>query len=141
MSGERDEPEVGPEVGSVADEAAKLFGALADWAKDTTHLPGGLSGLGGFEEHLATGAPECTYCPVCRTVHAVRQLSPEVRAQLATAGTALLQAASTLLASATSEPRPTAGFEHIDLDDGAADWPDEAEDGEDLPGPEEGDDR
>ena len=136
MNGERDEPD----VGSVADEAAKLFGALADWAKDTAHVPGGMPGFAaGFEEHLATGAAECTYCPVCRTVHAVRQLSPEVRAQLATAGTALLQAASTLLASATSDARPTAGFEHIDLDDGAADWPDEADDGEDLHGPEEGD--
>ena len=122
----------------MADEAAKLLGALADWAKDTAHLPGGMPAR-GFDEHLATGAAECPYCPICRTVHAVRQPSPEVRAQLATAATALLQAAAGLLASATAEPRPAAGVEHIDLDDGAADWPDEADDGEDLHGPEEGD--
>ena len=30
-------------------------------------------------EHIATGGAECTYCPICRTVHVVRQASPEVR--------------------------------------------------------------
>lgn len=116
MNGDRDEPD----VGSVADEAAKLFGALADWAKDTAHVP---------------GAAECTYCPVCRTVHAVRQLNPEVRAQLATAATSLLQAASGLLATAVPDARPErSGVEHIDLDHEPDDWPEDPDDE-----PEEGD--
>ena len=45
----------GQDIGSVAEEAAKLFGALSGWAREH-----------GSEEHIATGAPECTYCPVCR---------------------------------------------------------------------------
>ena len=133
------------EVGSVAEEAAKLLGALSDWAKDHgSDLGQAASGLAGHaarsaqgvNEHLATGAAECTYCPVCRTVHALRGTSPEVRAQLATAATALLQAASGLLATAVPDTRrdPSAGVERIDLDDGLDDgpaWPDDD--------PEEGD--
>ena len=76
-------------------------------------------------EHLATGAAECTVCPVCRTVHAVRQLSPEVTAHLAAAVTSLAQAAAALMASTAPRPRVRHGrdrdVEHIDLDD---DWPD-----------------
>ena len=122
MSGDREEPE----VGSVADEAAKLLGALSDWAKDAAH---------DVDRHIATGAEECTYCPVCRTVHAVRELSPEVKAQLATAATTFLQAAAGLMASAARDQQTRqGGVEHIDLDglDDDTDWPVETD-------PEEGD--
>jgi hypothetical protein len=113
----RDDAAGTDEVGTVAEEAAKLIGALSGWAR-------------GVEDHLATGAAECTYCPVCRTVHALRQTTPEVRTQLATAATALLQAASGLLATAVPDrghQPDRAGVEHIDLDD-AGDWPDEPDD-------------
>ena len=111
----------------MADEAAKLLGALSDWATDAAH---------DVDRHLATGAQECTYCPICRTVHAVRELSPEVRTQLATAATSLLQAAAGALATVASDrsTRP-GGVEHIDLDADAGDdgdWPVETD-------PEEGD--
>lgn len=126
----------GPEdVGTVGEEAAKLLGALSDWARDQgSELGHGVAGLAGHaarsvrdvDEHLATGSAECTYCPVCRAVHAVRQTSPEVRANLATAGTALLQAAAGLLATVVPEERAEdAGVEHIDLDAEADDWPEE----------------
>lgn len=123
----------GPEdVGSVGDEAAKLFGALSDWAREHGSDVGqGLSGLAQHaaasahevNEHIATGSAECTYCPVCRTVHAVRQTSPEVRAHLAQAASSLLNAAAGMLAT----PPPGGGsgrgasVEHIDLDDDPAD--------------------
>lgn len=101
------------DVGSVGDEAAKLLGALSDWAREHG---------GGFSEHLATGAPECTYCPLCRTVHVVRQASPEVRAHLTVAAASLMQAAAGLLAAAADEPRTHQGpVEHIDLDDDEGD--------------------
>jgi hypothetical protein len=102
------------QVGTVAEEAAKLLGALSGWTR-------------GVDDHLATGAAECSYCPVCRTVHALRQTSPEVRTQLATAATALLQAAAGLLATATPDRRDhpdRARVQHIDLDD-TGDWPDD----------------
>ena len=119
------------QVGSVADEAVKLFGAMSEWAKDHgSDLGQGLSGLAShaaasardIDEHLATGSAECTYCPICRTVHAVRQTSPEVRAHLAVAAASLMQAAAGILATAVPDDgRPGSargdGLEHIDLDD------------------------
>lgn len=133
------------DIGSVPDEAVKLFGALSDWARDHgSDLGHGLSGLVDHaaasarevNEHLAdnmaTGSAECAYCPICRTVHAVRQTSPEVRAHLAVAASALLQAAAGMLATSVSPNARTGGrgpgVERIDLDaDGARDgaWPEE----------------
>jgi len=131
MSGDANEPGRDPDVGTVVEEAAKLLGALSDWAKDAAHLGADLGH--GLDGHLATGAPECTYCPICRTVHAVRGLSPEVRTQLATAATTALQAMAGLLAAATpADPGARSGVEHIDLDDDLEVWPDETD-------PEEGD--
>ena len=119
------------EIGSVTDEAAKLLGALSDWAKDHgSDLGQGLSGLAAHaaasardvDEHIATGSAECTYCPICRTVHAIRQTSPEVRAHLAVAAASLMQAAAGVLATAVPDEHRAAaargaGIEHIDLDD------------------------
>ena len=118
MTPPHDEP-----VGSVGDEAAKLLGALAGWAGDHARE---------VDEHLATGDAECLYCPVCRTVHAVRGASPEVKAQLASAASTFLQAAAGLLAAAGSaESRADSRVQHIDLD---ADDPDDSDDrDEDLP--------
>jgi hypothetical protein len=102
MTPPQDEP-----VGSVGDEAAKLLGALADWAGDHARE---------VNDHIATGDAECLYCPICRTVHAVRQASPEVKAQLANAASTFLQAAAELLATASHADQPASRVQHIDLD-------------------------
>ncbi|QCX27148.1 hypothetical protein [Nocardioides jishulii] len=119
------------DVGSLGEEAVRLLGALSGWA--TQHgaeaqrgaeevvrqaAEGVRAAAHGFEEHLATGAAECTWCPVCRTVHAVRTLSPEVTVHLGAAATSLVRAAAALMATtvpdSAAEKRPTAA-------DGAAD--------------------
>lgn len=107
-------------VGSAAEEAVRLLGALTDWAKER---------VGDADEHLATGAPECTYCPICRTVHVLREAGPEVKLHLAEAVAALMQAAASVVAAASSGPSPRrAGWvERIDLDDDLGDWPEEPE--------------
>ncbi len=149
---ETDGPDGSGEVGSVGEEAAKLFGALAGWARDHgadlgPDLPGDLGrGISGLAEqaagaahqageHLATGAAECTYCPICRTLHAVREVSPEVREHLAVAASSLMQAAAGFLvaASAGASADERGGVERIDLD------PDLDGDGHDpqTPWPEE----
>ena len=110
-------------VGTVTEEALRLLGALSGWARDV-------------DDHVATGATECSFCPICRTVHALRRTSPEVRTQLATAATALMQAASGLLATAVPDPPARGGVQNIDLDDDAGDWPDDTDVQTD---PEEGD--
>jgi hypothetical protein len=133
-------------VGSVAEEAAKLLGALSGWAKengdgiyDGVH-DGVHDGLSSFadelHDHVATGSPECTWCPVCRTVAAVRHASPEVRAHLTTAASSLMLAVSGLLASrppARDERRDGSGrVERIRLDDEPAEgdevsWPEDVQ--------------
>ena len=125
------------DVGGVGEEAAKLFGALSDWARDHgPELSHGLSGLAGqtaaaardVSDHVDTGAAECSYCPVCRTVHVIRQASPEVRDHLAVAAASLMQAAADVLAAtarATDTDR-TGGVERIDLDgDDEGAWPED----------------
>lgn len=125
------EPGDPAEVGSLGDEAAKLLGALSGWAREHAGDAGEqLSGLAehaaasahDLNDHLATGSAECTVCPLCRTVHAARQLGPEVTSHLSAAMASLVQAAAALMA--TAEQRPpgadrdaAAGVEHIDLDD------------------------
>ncbi len=117
------------EVGPLGDEAAKLLGALSGWARD--HAGEASEGLSGFashaasavhsiDEHLATGSAECTVCPLCRTVHAVRQLSPEVTAHLAAAASSVAQAIAAVMAPPRAEGR--ADVEHIDVGD---EWPED----------------
>lgn len=115
------------DVGPIAEEAAKLLGALSGWArKHSAEASDGSSGLAdraasavhGIDEHLATGAPECTVCPLCRAVHAVRHLSPEVTAHLAAAASSLAQAAAAMMATPGPSQTPDGRTEHIDLDGG-----------------------
>jgi hypothetical protein len=106
-----------PDVGTLSEETAKLLGALSGWAREHgAEVGNGASGLADHvvdqvsaaahevDEHLATGAPECTVCPICRTVHAVRQLSPEVKTHLAVAASSLMQAAAGVLATVVPDP-------------------------------------
>ena len=115
------------EVGSLADEANKLFGALSGWARENAGAAGG--GLSDFaaqaagsahdlNDHLATGSAECTVCPICRAVHAVRHLSPEVKAHLTSAAASLAQAATALMETHLPQDESrTPDVERINLDD------------------------
>ena len=126
--GRPDEP-AHPDVGSVGEEAAKLFGALADMAKQQgADASGGLGALAGqaagfareVNDHIATDSAECRYCPICRAVHVVRAASPEVRTHLITAASSLLQAAAGLMETIPPPEGSSARgpeVERIDLDD------------------------
>jgi hypothetical protein len=117
----------GPEpVGSIAEEAAKLFGALSGWARE--HGEGASTMAGSMADsvthelhgHLSTASPECAWCPVCRTIAAVRHTSPEVQAHLASAASSFMLAVSAMMT--TQAPARDSTLERIDLDDGD-DWP------------------
>jgi hypothetical protein len=43
-------------------------------------------------EHIATGAPECRYCPVCRAIAASRTSGPDVVSHVMSAGESLYAA-------------------------------------------------
>lgn len=150
-------------LGSAAEEAAKLFGALGDWAKEhsgdvannlAVGLTAGLAGLAShaqaaasdlgrdlgrdLDQHLATGAPECTYCPLCRTVHVVREAGPEVMTHMVSAAASLMQAASAVLAAAGASgqtSRRSPSVEKIDLDSEPGwsdDWPTDSGEGQET---------
>lgn len=106
----------GEPVGSVGEEAAKLFDALQGWVKDNGAGDAGRAGAAeglvdgladqwrSFHEHIATGGQDCTYCPVCQVIGKVREASPELRSHLAVATSSLLQAAATIIEARA--PRP-----------------------------------
>jgi hypothetical protein len=115
----------GEDVGSVGEEAAKLFAALSGWARDQgADYVGSAAGaaaamsetLHDIDDHIATGAEECRYCPVCQVIHAVRATSPEVKAHLAVAASSLMHAAAGLLATHVPQDH-AAPVQKIDLDD------------------------
>jgi hypothetical protein len=97
----------GPALGTVADEAAKLFAAAQTWA----------------DEHSRSEAPPCRYCPICTAVALLRSSNPEVVEHLEAAGMSLLAALRTVAeqrASHHDRQRPTATVDKIPLDEDLA---------------------
>ena len=115
-------PGDGP-VGSVGEEAAKLFGALQDWARTAGAGASADAGAGlgaafkHVDEHIATGDDSCTYCPVCQVITRLRATSPEVRLHLAVAARSLLEAAAGMLETRVPPQDRRGGVQHIDLDE------------------------
>ena len=95
-------------LGSAVDEAGRLLAAAEHWARDrATALDGG---------HLATGSAECTVCPLCQAVGALRHVRPEAVSHLLDAAASLVAA----LRAAVPTPAaavPHAGVQRIDLDE------------------------
>lgn len=65
--------------GPLADEAARLVGAAQDWWHRTVNAGAG----------IATGSPECCWCPVCQAIATVRGERPDILERLAETQTAL----------------------------------------------------
>jgi hypothetical protein len=98
-------------VGSAAEEAARLFVALEDWARTR-------AGALLDSEHLATGSPECTVCPVCQAVGALRHVRPEAVEHLLDAAASLVAALRATAVPPSDDPTPGARVEHIDVAEG-----------------------
>lgn len=95
-------------AGSAAEEAAKLLAAAEHWAR-TRALP--LLD----NAHLATGSADCTVCPLCQGVHALRGLRPESVEHLLDAAASLVAALRAAVPSEAARPAP-GGVQKIDLD-------------------------
>ncbi|HEV7757271.1 MAG TPA: hypothetical protein VGO94_15560 [Mycobacteriales bacterium] len=105
-----------PEPGALAEEAARLVEAAADWARRA------VSAVDPDGDRLDTGAPECAGCPVCRAVRAIRSDHPEAAERMTTlatdAATALAGVLRTMFdghARPGTPPGPEPHVEHIDL--------------------------
>lgn len=96
-------------VGSAAEEAAKLFTAMEDWARQR-------AGHAFDQEHIATGSPECQYCPVCQGIGLLRHVRPEAVEHLLDATASFVAALRTAVTTPSNEPtRRTPPVQHIDI--------------------------
>ncbi len=86
-----------PELGTLGEEAAKLLDAVHGWARRTFSA-----------EHIATGAQECTGCPVCQVVSVLRGDHPDVTERLS----GLAAAGAEFLRTVTAKPGPADAPEH-----------------------------
>lgn len=116
----------GEPIGSVGEEAAKLFIALSGWAKEHGSGSAGTAAemagqvtdaLRDVNAHIATGGDDCKYCPICQVISAVRATSPEVKTHLAVAASSLMHAAAGVLATQVPTEAKGSPVEKIDLDD------------------------
>ena len=78
-------------VGSLGEEAAKLFAAAESW------LHGARAAADPAPDAGQHAGPECVVCPVCQLLSKVRSTRPEVVEHLAVATTSLLQALRVVL--------------------------------------------
>ncbi|MEI8409460.1 MULTISPECIES: hypothetical protein [unclassified Kribbella] len=90
-------------IGSVAEEAAKLFAVLQNAADSggtahAEHEP-------ADQEHEHKAGPECQWCPVCQLINKVRNTSPETIEQLSTAAAHVLGSVRSLLEAAAEAAR------------------------------------
>ena len=89
-------------IGSVAEEAAKLFAVLQQAATDpsgTTHAEQ------PPEAHEHKLGPDCVWCPVCQLINKVRTTSPETIEQLSAAAAHVLGSVRSLLEAAADAAR------------------------------------
>jgi hypothetical protein len=85
-------------IGSVAEEAAKLFAVLQNAANDAPPAD-------ETAEHEHKLGPDCVWCPVCQLIHRVRNTSPETIEQLSTAAAHVLGSLRSLLEAAADAAR------------------------------------
>lgn len=101
--------DAGTAVGAVGQPSgAPLSESLADLAGRAVDAVSGLgSQLGSqlgprIDEHVDDAAPECAWCPVCRTAHVIRTAGEEVGPHLTAAVSSLRQALTGLLGAAAA---------------------------------------
>jgi len=94
--------------GTIGDEAAKLLDAVQDWARRNL----------GESSHIATGAPECQWCPLCQLIMVLRGDRPEISEKIADATASVVAALRSLLDAATTPgPSTQPRVQRIDLSD------------------------
>jgi hypothetical protein len=103
---------VSESLGSAAEEAARLFASLEEWAR---HKAGGLVDA----DHLATGSAACLVCPLCQAVAALRAVRPETVEHLLDAAASFVAALrSTVAPGADGGTPPRPGVQRIDVREG-----------------------
>lgn len=90
-------------LGSAAEEAGRLIGAVQDWVRARLD-----------DEHLATGSHACTACPLCQAVGALRHVGPETVEHLMDSAASMVAALKSVVGPpATGSPHAGTKVEHI----------------------------
>ena len=114
----------GDPLGTAGEEAARLVEALRAWAQQAS------------AEHLATGAPECRACPLCRLMTALRDADPEATGKVVESAVGALTAAVALVEPAVrSVVEAAVAAAHTAAEAARADDGGGAGRGEERPGP------
>ena len=92
--------------GSLGEEASRLAEAIVEWARGAAD--------GGVP--IATGAEECTLCPVCQLLSLARRANPETFSHLADATTSFLAAVRTVVDAHGHDHSGSSRLQRIDLD-------------------------
>jgi hypothetical protein len=94
--------------GVAAEEAARLFEAVQEWARRSS---------ASASAHVATGSAECQLCPVCLLIGVLREARPEVAGHLLEAVGSLAAAVRAAVAAHEREwaTRRSSGVERIDI--------------------------
>lgn len=100
-------------TGSAAEEAARLFAALEQWARERAGALREGAPLG--PEHLATGSASCQVCPLCQAVTALRAVRPETVEHLLDAAASLVAALRTTVATPAPGAGSRSGVQHIQV--------------------------
>jgi hypothetical protein len=96
--------------GSIGEEAVKLAEAVQDWLGERTgHRPADAWAAATATASGAFESPECRVCPICRAIHFVATMQPDVFAHLADAATSLAAAVRAMgeQEGRSDEPRGT----------------------------------
>jgi hypothetical protein len=93
------------DVGSAAEEAARLIAALQEWAGRA---------MSAVDGHIATGSEECRLCPICQGISLLRTANPEAFGHLSDAAASLTAALRAALADYGRSERPP--VQHIDVE-------------------------
>jgi hypothetical protein len=133
----------GDQLGSAAEEAARLFGAMRDriLADPNTMRAGAkmlhaFAAVRGAANPVPPGdAPECAYCPFCQALLRARSLSPETVERLAGAAMEFAETVRQVVVNPadTDDDR----VRHVPLDEDFGDWPEPRDVGADPAAEEE----
>ncbi|MDX6215033.1 MAG: hypothetical protein QOG99_617 [Frankiales bacterium] len=95
------------QVGTAAEEAARLLSAVQEWAR--ARFDG---------EHLATGGAECQVCPLCQGIALLRQMKPETTEHLLDAAASFVAALKSAVAAPAAAGGSSSRVEPIDIREG-----------------------
>ena len=103
-----------PQLGTAAQEAARLFAAVEDWARTRGEAYAAGSGAASAAGHASA---TCGVCPVCTGIALLRDVRPETVEHLLDAAASVVAAvrSAVVAPSAPSDGARPGGVQHIDV--------------------------